>query len=219
MKKAERISSLLRKQAVLLCLVVSISGSVFLSHAQERWIPDYNKRDTWQQPEKIMDAIGVKPGMVIADVGAGRGYFAFKLAKRAGPEGKVYATDIEEDPLKMIRDRVQRENIDNLVTILGKPDDPGLPKAQIDIVLMVHVFHIVIHEQDPLALLENIRPCLKPNGLLVLVQWDGQKMGHPDVSAYSKESVLKVIENSCFELVRIETFLPRENIYILRPKY
>lgn len=209
----------MRKQALLLCLLVSISGCVSRSYAQQRWIPDYNNRDTWQQPEKIMDVIGVKPGMVIADVGAGRGYFAFKLAKRAGPGGKVYATDIEEDPLKMIRDRAQRENIDNIVTILGNPDDPGLPKAQIDIVLMVHVFHIVIQEQDPLALLENIRPCLKPNGLLVLVQWDGHKMGHPDVYVYSKESVLKVIENSCFELVRVETFLPRENIYILRPKY
>jgi len=59
---------------------------------------------------------------------------------------------------------------------------------------------------------------LKPNGLLVLVQWDGKKMGYPDVHAYSEESVLEVIENSCFELVRIETFLPRDNIYVLRAK-
>ena len=201
-------------------MFLSVMTAAFASpaYAQEGWVPDYNNRDEWQQPEKIMDAIGVKPGMIIADVGAGKGYFAFKLAKRVGLEGKVYATDIDESQLKIIRDRIQREGIKNIVTILGKTDDPGLPQGQIDIVLMVHVFHIVIHDQSPLALLENIRPSLKPHGLLVLVQWDGKKMGYPDVYAYSKESVLKVIENSCFELVRTETFLPRENIYILRPK-
>jgi hypothetical protein len=80
------------------------------------------------------------------------------------------------------------------------------------------VFHIVIHDQDPLALLENIRPSLKPGGLLVLVQWDGEKMGYPDVVAYSRESVLDIVENSCFDVVRTETFLPRETIFILRAR-
>jgi hypothetical protein len=130
----------------------------------------------------------------------------------------VYATDIDERQLIIIGDRMQREGIKNIVTILGKKDNPGLPEGQIDIVLMVHVFHLIIHNQDPLAILENIRPSLKPHGLLVLVQWDGKKMGHPNVYVYSEESVLKVIENSCFQLVRTETFLPRENIYILRAK-
>jgi len=171
-KKEKRFLLLLIKQAPLFILLLSALLASFApsGHAQEKWVPDYNNRDTWQQPDKIMDAIG------------------------------------------------QREDIKNIITILGKKDDPGLPKGQIDIILMVHVFHLVIHNQEPLALLENIRPSLKPHGMLVLVQWDGKKMGHPNVYAYSKESVLKVIENSCFELVRTETFLPRENIYILRAK-
>jgi len=219
-KRKKELSFLLIKQALLYILFLSALTVAFASpgHMQEKWVPDYNNRDSWQQPEKIMDAIGVKRGMIIADVGAGKGYFTFKLAKRVGPEGKVYATDIDESQLKTIRDRMQRDGIKNIVTILSKADDPGLPRDQIDIVLMVHVFHLVIHDQNPFSLLEKIRPSLKPNGLLVLVQWDGKKMGYPDVHAYSEESVLEVIENSCFELVRIETFLPRDNIYVLRAK-
>jgi SAM-dependent methyltransferase len=101
---------------------------------------------------------------------------------------------------------------------LGSEDDPGLPMGQIDIVLMVHVLHLVIHDQNPFALLENIRTSLKPDGVLVLVQWDGKKMGYPEIDAYSQESILNVIEKSCFEVVRTEIFLPREVIFILRAK-
>jgi ubiquinone/menaquinone biosynthesis C-methylase UbiE len=151
-------------------------------------------------------------------VGAGKGYFTFRLAERVGPDGKVYATDIEESPLKEIRDRAKNEGFENIATILGKLDNPNLPQGQLDILLMVHVFHIIIHEQDPFPFLENIRPSLKPNGLVALVQWEGKKMGYPDVYAYSQESVFEVIEDSSFELVRIETFLPRETIIILRAK-
>lgn len=219
-KRKDRFSFFLIKQTLLYILFLSSLESAFasLGYAQEKWVPDYSKRDTWQQPEKIMDAVGVKPGMIIADVGAGNGYFTFKLAKRVGSDGIVYAADIDESQLEIIRERMQREGNKNIVTLLGEEDDPGLPKGQIDIVLMVHVFHIVIHDQNPLALLENIRSSLKPDGLLVLVQWDGKKMGYPEVYAYSQESVLNVIEKSCFEVVRTETFLPREIIFILRAK-
>lgn len=206
--------------------VLTVLGALFIFIAafgmqvqeQEKWVPDYDRRDEWQQPEKILAAIGVKPGMTVADVGAGRGYFTFRLADCVGPEGKVYATDIDEKLLKSIQDRIQEEGIQNIVTILGDEDDPGLPEGQIDIILMVHVFHIIIHNQDPLLFLENIRSSLKPEGSLAIVHWDGAKMGYPDVHAYSRESLLEVIEESDFRLIRVETFLPRDNIYIFRAK-
>lgn len=198
--------------------IVFISATAFQVQEQEKWVPDYDRRDEWQQPEKILDAIGIEPGMTVADVGAGKGYFTLRLAERVCPEGKVYATDIDERLLQSIQDRVQKEGIQNIITILGDKDDPGLPDGQIDIILMVHVFHIIIHNQDPLLFLENIRPSLKPEGLLVIVHWDGKKMGYQEVSAYSRESLLGVIEVSDFNLVRVETFLPRDNIYIFRVK-
>ncbi len=202
----------------LLVLFIFITAVGLQVQEQEEWVPDYDRRDEWQQPEKILAAIGIKPGMTVADVGAGKGYFTFRLAECVGPEGKVYATDIDEKLLESIQDRVQEEEIQNIVTILGDKDDPGLPEDQIDIILMVHVFHIIIETQDPLLFLENIRPSLKPEGILVIVHWDGKKMGYPDVYAYSRESLLEVIEASDFNLIRVETFLPRDNIYIFRVK-
>ena len=209
------------KKPVLLSIWIFtalITASSYQVQEQEKWVPDYDRRDEWQQPGKILDAIGIEPGMAVADVGAGKGYFTFRLAERVCPEGKIYATDIDERVLQNIKDRVQKERIPNVVTILGDKDDPGLPDGQIDIILMVHVFQIIVHEQDPLLFLENIRPSLKPEGLLVIVHWDGEKMGYPDVEAYSRESLLGVIEASDFELIRTETFLPRDNIYIFQVK-
>jgi len=220
-KKFGKGFSFFQKRRVLVrlwALFIFIAAFGFQAQEQEKWVPNYDRRDEWQQPEKILDAIGIQPGMSVADVGAGKGYFTFRLAERVGPEGKVYAADIDERPLQSIQDRVQQEGIQNIVTILGNKDDPGLPDGQIDVILMVHVFHIIIHDQNPLSFLENIRPSLKPEGLLVIVHWDGKKMGYPDVYAYSRESLLEVIEESDFKLVRVETFLPRDNIYIFRVK-
>lgn len=216
----KKFSFAFRSQILLGPWILIIFNAIFGFQAQnqEKWVPDYDQRNEWQQPEKILDAIGILPGMTVADVGAGKGYFTFRLAERVGPEGKVYATDIDEKLLKSIQDRIQEEGIQNIVAILGDKDDPGLPEGQLDIILMVHVIHIIIHDQDPLLFLENIRPSLKPDGLLVIVHWDGEKMGYPDVYAYSRESLLTVMEKSEFELVRVETFLPRDNIYIFQIK-
>ncbi len=213
--------SIQAKRHVLLSIWINIAlitASPFQAQEKEKWVPDYDHRDEWQQPEKILDAIGIQPGMTVADVGAGKGYFTFRLAECVGPEGKVYATDIDERLLQSIKDRIHEEGIQNIITILGDKDNPGLPDGQIDIILMVHVIHIIIHNQDPLLFLENIRPSLKPDGLLVIVHWDGKKMGYPDIYAYSRESLLEVIEESDFKLARTETFLPRDNIYIFQVK-
>jgi ubiquinone/menaquinone biosynthesis C-methylase UbiE len=216
----KRFSFMFRGQILLgtWILLIFYAAFGFQVQEQEKWVPDYDQRDEWQQPEKILDAIGVHPGMTVADVGAGKGYFTFRLAERVGPEGKVYANDIDEANLKKIQARIQEQGTKNILTILGQQDDPGLPEGKIDIILMVHVIHIIIHDQDPLSFLENLRPSLKPDGLLIMVHWDGKKMGHPDVYAYSQESLLTVMEKSNFKLVRVETFLPRDNIYIFQVK-
>ena len=172
------------------------------------WSPDYNKRDQWQQPEKILDAIGIKPGMTVADVGSGTGYLILRMARRVEEAGMVYATDIRRDRLNTLKKRAQKAGFENIITIHGTEKDPGLPEGKFDIIIMLHVLHIVIKKQDPQSLLANIKPAMKPNGILVLVHWDGSKMGYPEVEASSKESVLKVIKEAGFKLIREETFLP-----------
>ncbi|PYU95084.1 MAG: SAM-dependent methyltransferase [Acidobacteria bacterium] len=124
------------------------------------------ERDAWQRPEEVMDALGIKPGSVVADVGCGAGYFTFHLAERVGPKGKVYAEDIREDRLAGIRKRAQKEGVTNIETVSGAEDDPRLPLASVDVVMIVDAFHEMRHYD---AMLEAVFRALKPGGLLALI--------------------------------------------------
>jgi len=169
-------------------------------------------RDTWQQPEKIMDAVGVKPGMIIGELGAGEGYFTFRLSRRVGPKGKIYANDIVKKCLDTIRKRCQRENITNIETILGQIEDPLLPQGKMDMVIMVYAFH---HFEKPVVLLKNLQSSLKPGAAMVIVERDPERFpGYNPGHFSTREEVLKQVKQAGFELSRIETFLPRDNIYI-----
>lgn len=209
-----------KKHQLLWALILLTAAFAYPDQEKKRRKPDYNNRDAWQQPDKIIDTIGIKPGMVVADIGAGKGYFTFRLAKRVGLEGKVYANEINEEKLKAVKDRLQKEDIKNIVPVIGEEDDPKLPKGEMDVVLMVHVFQIVYKNQNPLLFLEKIRSSLKPDGLLVLVEWEYSKLGLENASYdYTEEQFRMVMEKSGFEIVLTETFLEYDKIHILRIKY
>jgi ubiquinone/menaquinone biosynthesis C-methylase UbiE len=220
MKKSKARRRRIQKGSVITWIfgALFISSQYLSAFAQKVWIPDYDRRDEWQHPEKVLDAARIGQGMVIADVGAGDGYFTFKLADRVGDAGKIYATDIEEKPLEILKEKIQQKGISNVITVLGTKEDPGLPPGEMDMIFMCHVFHIVIRYQDPLVFLRNVKRALKPEGTLVLVQWDAEKIGYDESDYRSKKSLLDVFDKSNFTLLRTETFLPRENIYFLRPK-
>ncbi len=100
-----------------------------------------DSRDRIHQPEKVMDLAGVEPGMVIGEVGAGEGYFTFKLSGRVGENGKIYANDIVERVLRSVRRRCERDGITNIETIVGEVDDPLFPEVALDRVFIVNAFH------------------------------------------------------------------------------
>lgn len=170
-------------------------------------------RDSWQQPERVMDAIGVKPGMVIGELGAGKGYFTFKLARRVGKEGRLYANDIDEEALKFIEDQSRNEGITNIETILGEVDDPMFPEKTMDMVFMSFVFHKL---EKPVEMMKNIKPSLKPRATMVILEVDPEKrwMGpYPE-----NKKIVELVSKAGYELDRVETFLGRANIYIFRQK-
>ena len=171
--------------------------------------------NSYQPPEQVMDSIGVKPGMVIAEVGAGRGRYVVHIARRVGDAGKVYANDIDEDKLEYLKFRCKRDNIPNIMTVLGKVTDPLLPAGGMDMVYVVNSYH---HFEKPIELMKNIAPSLKSEGTLVIIEHDPMKV--PDMGSHStaKEVVLDQTNQAGFELVRIQTFLKKDNIYILRVK-
>jgi len=129
-------------------------------------------RNEWQKPDQIMDALGIADGSVVADLGAGGGWFTVKLAQRVGPNGLVYAEDIQPQMIDAIRRRLQRENLRNVKTLLGTANDPQLP-AGLDAVLIIDAYHeMEIPPANPIAILKNVAPSLKPQGRLGIVDFE-----------------------------------------------
>jgi predicted methyltransferase len=124
-------------------------------------------RDAWQRPDQIMDALRIGDGSKVADLGAGSGWFTIRLAHRVGPNGVVYAEDIQRQMIEAISRRVSRENLPNVKTVLGEPNDPKLP-AGVDAVLMVDAYHEV---DQPVVLLRNISRYLLPGGRIGIVDF------------------------------------------------
>ena len=131
------------------------------------WL-ERSEREAEELPEKALDAIGIEPGMVVADVGAGVGYFTVRLAKRVGPGGKVFANDVQPEMLSTLKDRVAQAKLNNVEAVLGTEADPKLPKNAMDLILLVDVYH---EFSQPQRMLQRLRESLKPDGRLVLIDF------------------------------------------------
>src|SRR4051794_9760299 len=126
-------------------------------------------RDRVGEAEEVMQLAELKPGMSVADVGAGEGYYTVRLAPAVGKKGRVLAEDIMPQVRDQLSDRVQRQQLDNVAVKLGTPDNPMLPAQSFDRVLLVHMYHEV---QSPYAFLWHLRDGVKPEGLVVVVDAD-----------------------------------------------
>lgn len=140
-------------------------------------------RDRAGEAEQVMQLAAVKPGMSVADVGAGEGYYTVRLSPVVGPEGRVLAEDIMPEIRDQLSERVQRERLDNVAVKLGTPDDPTLPPASFDRIFLVHMYHEVA---SPYAFLWHLREGLKPDGLIVLVDSDRPVRQHGIPPAQAK---------------------------------
>src|SRR5438874_2882639 len=124
-------------------------------------------RDRLGEAEQVMELAGIKPGMSVADVGAGEGYYTVRIARVVGPKGRVLAEDIIPEVRDQLSDRVQRERLDNVAVKLGSADNPMLPSGSFDRLFLVHMYHEV---QSPYAFLWHLRDGVKPGGLVVVVE-------------------------------------------------
>jgi predicted methyltransferase len=132
------------------------------------------ERDAWQHPSEVMDELGIHAGASVADVGCGRGYFTFRMAKRVGLGGKVYAVDLDERWIREIRKRAASEGLKQIQALLGKPDDPELPAGTLDVVFAMNTYHEWRQNE---AMLSHIYQALKPGGLFALIDGDAS-LGH-----------------------------------------
>ncbi len=127
------------------------------------------ERDRVGEAEGVMDRLGVRPGMRVADVGAGEGYYTVRLARRLGPGATIYAQDINPAYLDRLRARLARELVEGVVVILGTPGDPKLPAASVDLALLAHVYHEI---ENPFELLHRLHLSLRPGGRVAIIEVD-----------------------------------------------
>ena len=126
-------------------------------------------RDDRREAEQLMDWAGIAPGMTVADIGAGEGYYSVRLAPRVGEKGRVLAQDINREALDRLAERVARDRLDNVSIALGLPADPRLPAASFDRIFLVHMYHEI---EEPYVFLWRLRPALRPGGEIVVLDSD-----------------------------------------------
>ena len=177
------------------------------------------EREAEEAPDAALDAInaaiGIDKSAVVADIGAGVGYFTWRLAARVGPEGKVYAVDIQPAMLDRLRQNMAERKLANYEAVLGAEDDPRLPAGRIELALLVDVYH---EFSQPQAMLRKIRASLTPGGRMVLLEYRKEDPQVPILPAH-KMSVAEVkaeIEPEGFRLEKTLENLPRQHILIFR---
>jgi len=177
-------------------------------------LSQFNSREQWQMPVRVMDEIGVRPGMTVADVGAGDGWFTFYLAERVGPSGRVIAEDIDAAALEAVRKRSARERVSTVSVLLGGMEDPHLPAGAVDVALMVNVLSALGNAR---SFLGSLSRGLKPDGRLVVIDWDPLKL-YPEKAGREMEALrqqaLRQLQDAGFEVLKTLDFLPTQTMWI-----
>ena len=200
---------------LLFCLLTSLTtGCAHQPWDIDTYIQNLERpeRDEYQQPEKVVEALNITPGMVVADVGAGSGYFTRRFAKTVGETGQVLAVDIEQKMLDYNKQELEKLGMANRATfILAKPEDPSLSENSVDLVFLCNAYHHVEHHLDYWA---KIKSALKPDGRVVIIDfYHDERSGKLSFSKHHlvpRERVIENMEKVGLTLSKEHTFLPRQ---------
>ncbi len=173
-------------------------------------------RDRWQRPVRVLRALGVRLRAVVADIGAGPGYFTIPLARAVGPRGRVYAVDPEPRNLERLRHRLDKRGARNVTPVLSRGDDPYLPAGVCDLVLIIDTYH---HFPDGPAFLRRAMRALKPGGRLVGIDFQKREtpVGPPVEHRVAREEFLRDATRAGLRLIAEHRFLPYQYFVVLRP--
>ena len=174
------------------------------------------EREAEEAPERMLDALHIRPGETVADVGAGVGFHAFRLSARVGPSGTVYATDIQPEMVQLLRQGAAARGLRNVVTVQATEERTGLPERGVDLVLLVDVYHEVQH---PEAFLRQVRQALRPAGRLALVEFRAEDPSVPIHAEHkmTAEQVIAELAASGFRLTDRDESLPWQHLLVFVP--
>lgn len=164
-----------------------------------------SKRAEKLQIDRVMDILAMREGSAVADIGAGSGWFTVRAARRVGPQGLVYAVEINEEYVNHIKSRAENESLSNIRTILGKEDDPLLPAASVDSILLLKTYH---EFSKPLTMLRAMHKALRRNGLLGIIDRNGEGDDH----GLERDAVVKEASRAGFNLVAEHDFVKPDNM-------
>jgi ubiquinone/menaquinone biosynthesis C-methylase UbiE len=191
-----------KKTRFLLLALLLLAGCTTLKRCAYSGIG----RDSWQQPEKVIESLNIRPGEYVADLGSGGGYFTFRLARAVGPMGRVYAVDVDEGLNRDLSQRAEREGLKNIEVILAKPEDPLLPESGIDLIFTSNTYH---HIRERGRYFANLKKYLRPGGRIAIIDFNQegwiQSFGH-----YTPADVIKKDMSAAgYRLEREFDFLPK----------
>ncbi len=177
---------------------------------------DDPKRDAWQKPDALVASLGLKPGMCVADLGAGTGYLTRRLSAAVGPTGTVLAVEVEPNLVTHLRARAEKEGSANVVPVLASLDNPRLPAAAVDVLLIVDTYH---HIDGRVAYMRAQRRALRPGGRVVVVDWEkrplpvGPEMDHK----LAREQVVDEMQRAGYRLVEQPAVLEHQYVLVFAP--
>ena len=175
---------------------------------------DDPKRDAWQKPHEVIQALKLKPDAVIADIGSGTGYFSARFAHMV-PQGRVYGLDTEPDMVKYLSERAKREGLKNIVAVQARPADPQLPETA-DVVVLVDVYHHIDNREQYFRQLQR---SLKPGGRLAVIDFRlDSPSGPPKAARIAPEQVKVELQRAGYELSEEHGFLPNQYFLIFQPR-
>jgi arsenite methyltransferase len=173
-------------------------------------------REQWQQRDRVIQSLQIRPGDRIADLGSGSGYFVFALAKAVGPTGKVYAVDVDEEMNKLVAENARKEGVNNVEVILARPDDPRLPSAGVDLIFTSNTYH---HIDKRVSYLANLRKYIRPDGRIAIIEFDRRGWLEGLWSHYTpSEFIKKEMEQAGYALQHEFDFLDRQSFLVFTPK-
>jgi predicted methyltransferase len=181
----------------------------------DKWakVFDDPKRDAWQKPHQVIQALALKPDAVIADIGSGTGYFAMRFGHMV-PKGRVYGLDTEPDMVKYLADRAKREGLPNVTAIAVSPGEPKLPEKA-DLVVLVDVFH---HIEGREHYFDKLRASLKPGGRVAVIDFRMDSLeGPPKAARITPEQVKSEMKKAGYAIDREHGFLPNQYFLVFRP--
>ena len=182
----------------------------------QKWsqVFDDPKRDAWQKPHEVIQALKLKPDAVIADIGSGTGYFSARFAHMV-PQGRVYGLDTEPDMVKHLYERAKREGLKNIVAVQAQPSDPRLPEKA-DVVVLVDVYH---HIENREQYLKRLQQSLKPGGRLAVIDFRmDSPNGPPKAARIAPDQVKVELQRAGYELAEEHGFLPNQYFLVFQPR-